>query len=466
MKKTDITHRIETTTSDGTSVDLYPLDEYLSTVFLHFILTEGLTHAKEYGSLTLVNYKPMATFRFVNSPGYMEFILEVSTPPKAYNLEDSAYIDVKYGGKTIDLDLGNLSRVIKAYDFRVYKKTVYVNIIQGATVQDFAFDVIMLGYIKEDFDTRFDDLKLAEAKIKTLIQTLESNPTLRKDFHIEYKFYTNRYNHHLKYPYIFLVPEGVVNEISDFLLSLYQQNYGIVTKLPPEFTLNENVESPELQKFLDKLPVDLIAEAVIGTYGSYPAVLLPVGDYSQYLTGNERVINLGKNVVIVFGNPQEQQTLTPEQQNIEQNKEEENSNTDLDKLEKVPNNAIAEGLGKEIQFIYESIIDDDTINYEEKTYRLKTLNEALDELGKAILDALKSQTPLNANELRKYTEDIVKSAGLSYTNNFKYYLSYYERSLSETEELEVLATLLTSLGKTMYDIDKKIKEYNSLQLTY
>ena len=38
MKKTDITHRIETTTIDGTSVDLYPLDEYLSTVFftLHF----------------------------------------------------------------------------------------------------------------------------------------------------------------------------------------------------------------------------------------------------------------------------------------------------------------------------------------------------------------------------------------------------------------------------------------------
>ena len=293
MKKTDITHRIETTTSDGTSVDLYPLDEYLSTVFLHFILTESFLHAKEYGSLTLVNYKPMATFRFVKSPEYMKFILELSTPPKAYNLEDSAYIDVKYAGKTIDLDLGNLSRVIKAYDFRVYKKTVYVNIIQGATVKDFAFDVIMLGYIKEDFDTRFDDLKLAEAKIKTLIQALESNPTLRKDFHIEYKFYTNRYNDHLEYPYIFLIPEGVVNEISDFLLSLYQQNYGIVTKLPPEFTLNENVESPELQKFLDKLPIDLIAEAVIGTYGSSPAVLLPEGDYSQYLTGNERVINLG-----------------------------------------------------------------------------------------------------------------------------------------------------------------------------
>jgi hypothetical protein len=45
-------------------------------------------------------------------------------------------------------------------------------------------------------------------------------------------------------------------------------------------------------------------EAVPGTYGPYPAVLLPEGDYSQYLTGKERVINLGKNVLIVFGNPQ------------------------------------------------------------------------------------------------------------------------------------------------------------------
>ncbi len=70
-----------------------------------------------------------------------------------------------------------------------------------------------------------------------------------------------------------------------------------------QFTPNENIQSPELQKFLEKLPLGLIAEAVIGTYGSAPAVLLPEGDYSQYLTGNERVINLGKNVVIVFGNP-------------------------------------------------------------------------------------------------------------------------------------------------------------------
>jgi hypothetical protein len=465
MKKIDITHRIETTTSDGTSVDLYPLDEYLSDILLDFIL-DGRRSYKDNGSLTLVNYKPMATFSFVTTPGYMPFIIEVSAS-EDHDLHYPSYIGVECCGKTIDLNLGNLSKVIKSYGFRIHKETVDVSIIQGATVKDFDFDVVILEYAKEDFDTRFDDLKLAETKIKTLIQTLESAiPILRKDFHIEYKFYTNPYSDHLKYPYIFLIPEGIVNEISDFLLSLYQQNYGIVTKLPPEFVPNENVESPELQKFLEKLPLELIIKTVVGTYGSSPAVLLPKGNYSQYLTGNERVINLGKNVVIVFGNSQEQQTPAPEQQNIEQNEEEENSNIDLNKLEKVSNSAIAEGLGKEIQSIYGSIIEDDTINVEKKKHRLKTLNEALDELGKAILDALKSQTPLNANELRKYTEDIVKSAGLLYTNNFKYYLSYYERSLSETEELEVLATLLTSLGKTMYDIDKKIKEYNSLQLTY
>jgi len=129
-------------------------------------------------------------------------------------------------------------------------------------------------------------------------------------------------------------------------------------------------------------------------------------------------------------------------------------------------NAIADGLGGEIQAVYESIIQDDSINDNEKVYLLKSLDNALDKLGKAITNALKSQTPLNTNELRKYTEDIVKSAGLSYTNNFEYYLDYYENSLSETGKLEVLDGLLDSIGKTMYDIDKKIKEYNSQQLTY
>ena len=457
MKKID--HRIETITSDGTSVNLYPLDEYLSDILLDFIL-DGRRSYKQDGSLTLVNYKPMATFSFVTSPGYMPFIIEISAS-EDYDLHYPSYIGVECCGKTIHLNLGNLNKIIKSFGFRIHKETVDVSIIQGATVKDFDFDVVILEYAKENIDTRFDDLKLAEAKIKTLIQALESNPTLRKDFHIEYIFYTNPYNGYLKYPYIYFIPEETVNHIADFLSSLYQQNYGIVTKLPPEFTLNENVQSPELKKFLDKLPLDMIAKTVIGMYGSHPVILLPKGDYSQYLTGNERVINLDEKVVIVFGNPQqtpvpEQQTTAPqaqEQQNVEQNKEEENSNTDLDKLEKVSNSAIAEGLGKKIQFIYESIIEGDTINIEEKKHRLETLNNVLDELGKAILDALKSQTPLKANELRKYIKDIVKSAGLSYINNFENYLDYYEHSLTETEELEVLATLLTYIGKTMYDID-------------
>jgi hypothetical protein len=137
------------------------------------------------------------------------------------------------------------------------------------------------------------------------------------------------------------------------------------TSPPAEFTPNENVQSPELQEFFYKLPLDLLVEAVPGTYYSYPAVLLPKGDYSQYLTGNERVVDLEKNVLIVFGNPQstqQQQTLAPqaqeqqntaslgtpqatlqqqtlplEQQNVEQNAVEENRNNDLNNLEKVLN---------------------------------------------------------------------------------------------------------------------------------
>ncbi len=205
MKKIDITHRIETTTSDGTSVDLYPLDEYLSDILLDFILYDSQS-SKHDGSLTLVNYKPFATFSFVTTPGYMPFIIEVSASSED-NLGYPSYIGVGCCEKTIDLDLGNLSKIIKAYDFKIKKKTVYVNIIQGATVKDFVFNVVMLEYTKLGIDTRFSDLKLVEAKIKTLIQTLESAiPTLRKDFHIEYKFDTNRYNDHIVYPYIFPHP--------------------------------------------------------------------------------------------------------------------------------------------------------------------------------------------------------------------------------------------------------------------
>jgi len=321
--------RIDITKSGGTSISLYPLDEYLSYVlFDDLFLRRDIIPTKELsdkhdGSLTLVNYKPMATFSFENSPGYMPFIIEVRAQSEgdSTSIENPAGIEVSYGEKTIHLNLGNLSRVIKAYDFEIYKRTVYVSVIQGATVKDFIFDVIILAYSGGSYggaiDTEFTNRwEFAEKKIKPLIQTLESAiPTIREGFRIEYKFYYSRYSDILLYPYIFLFPKGIVNEISDFLLSLYQQTYGIITKLPPEFTPNENVQSPELQKFLEKLPLDLIAEAVIGTYGSSPAILLPKGDYSQYLTGNERIINLENSDVIVFGNPraQEQQTPAPQQ---------------------------------------------------------------------------------------------------------------------------------------------------------
>jgi hypothetical protein len=114
--------------------------------------------------------------------------------------------------------------------------------------------------------------------------------------------------------------------------------------LPPaEFISNEEVESPELVKFLEKLPDKLFAEAIPGTYGPYPAVLLPEGDYSQYLTGNERVINLGKNVLIVFGNPQgapqtqQQPQQAPAPQPQEPQNQMESKNIEQNNLEKTLN---------------------------------------------------------------------------------------------------------------------------------
>ena len=94
------------------------------------------------------------------------------------------------------------------------------------------------------------------------------------------------------------------------------------------------------------------------------------------------------------------------------------------------------------------------------------MNSVLNELGRAILDALKSQIPLDANQIRKYTEDIAKNGGLSYINNFEYYIDYYENHLTTSAKLEILVMLLHSIGNIMYDIGKTIKEYNSLQLAY
>ena len=335
--------------SSNNASSLIPLDEYLFNVFSKFFSTKEFAFARETskkydGSLTLVNYKPMATSAFENSQGYMPFIIEVSTLPVRVirNPED---IEVRYGEKTIHLDLGNASRAIDAYDFLLHKRPINVNILQGATSKYFVFDVIEL-YSKLPFDMgNPEEKRSAEAKVRTLIQTLESaNPTIRKDFDIIYMFPSSSADN--IYPYILLIPKGIINDISDFLLSQYLQIYSNVTLPPAEFTPNENVQSPELQKFLEKLPLDLIAEAVVGTYGSYPAVLLPKGNYSQYLTGNERIISLEKNDIIAFGTPQPQQTPAPqaqEQQNkVEQNVEQnavENSNTEQNKaeLEKVLN---------------------------------------------------------------------------------------------------------------------------------
>ena len=346
--------------SNNASVSLIPLDEYLSDVLFRFIPTEDFVKPRRDiyrtydGSLTLVNYKPMATFSFEDSPGYMPFIIKITAPHKENRIGNPEDIGVRYGEKdkekTIHLNLGNVSNIIDAYDFLLGKRPIYVNVTQGATSKDFVFDVIVLGYkgfIDADFKS---ELKSTEAKVKTLIQTLEStNPTIRENFDIKYIFY-NPPSSSILIPHIFLIPKGIVNDISDFLLSQYEQNYGITTKLPPDFTPNESVQSPELQKFLEKLPLDLIAEAVIGTYGSYPAILLPKGNHSQYLTGNERIVSLEKNDIIVFttsqqipapqaqeqqntvlGTPQ-QQIPAPEQQNVEQNAVE-NSNIEQNKVE-------------------------------------------------------------------------------------------------------------------------------------
>ena len=429
-------------------ITLYPLDVFLSYLLSRSVVSAKLKFNQEYskrrhGSLILLDYKPMVSFKTKLPAGFMPFIIEVNSPSNIYDVGYPASIEVNYVNKNIYLNIADLSRMIEA-DFELYKKVFCVTIIQFTTVKVFVFEAIVIKY-KNIVNSRYEDEhELVERKMQTLIQMLEStNPTIRENFLIEDGLYFLPDTSDVLYPYIFLIPKGIVNEISNYLLTLYQQNYSIFTKLPAGFIPNENIQSPELQKFLEKLPLDFIIEAVIGTYGSHPAILLPKRDYTQYLTGNEHLINIEERVVVVFGNPQQHQ-----QQNVGQNKEEGNSNIDLN---------IAERLGKEIQSIYESIIESYFINNEEKKNRLEKLNNVLDELGKAILDALKSQIPLDANELRKYAEDI-KSAGLSYINNFEYYIDYYENHLTTSAKLEILVMLLHSIGNIMYDIGNTIKE--------
>jgi hypothetical protein len=426
---------------------VYPIHVFLSDLLYKAVMRAVLRSReyKEYGSLILHKNKPLVSFETESDPRFMPFKIEINSP-MTYKIGYPPSIEVNYVNKNIYINTADLSRMLEA-DFKVYKKVFCVSVIQLQfnTVKTFFFEAIVIKYKDDAVARRYEDeLELVKTKIQTLIKTLKStNPTILETFLLKYGLYLLPGHSDVLYPVIILIPKGIVNEITDYLLTLYQQ--GIYTNLPAGFIPNENVQSPELKQFLVKLPLELVCKALLGTYKSCPAVVLPKGDYSQYLTSNEHLIETEEKVVVVFGNPQ----------NIGQNNEEGNSN-DLN---------IAEELGNEILSVYESIIKDDSVNIEEKKNRLEKLNSVLNDLGKAILDALKSQTPLKADELRKYAEEIA-NAGLSYVGNFEYYLDYYEHSLTETEELETLATLLTFIVKIMYNIDKKIKEYNSQQVTY
>ena len=335
--------------SDNAPVSLTPLDEYLLQVFNKFISSKDFAFDRETvkrfdGSLTLVNYKPMVASSFETSPGYMPFILEISITSDKKAVRVPEDIEIKYGEfnkeKTIHLNLGNVINTIRGYGFLPYERQIKFSVVQGSKYTFFVSDIIML-FPKASFGKVTSEV---EAKTKALIQALESaNPEIRDNFYITYTIYTSSI--HNLYPHIILIPKGIMNDISDFLLSQYKQIYGDIT-MPEEFIPNEKVDSPELEEFLsnEKLPLEVVGKAVRGTYGSYPALLLPEGDYSQYLKGNERVINLGKNVLIVFGNPQgtpqpqqqPQQTPTTQaqeqrnkaEQNVEQVKEE----NDLEKI--------------------------------------------------------------------------------------------------------------------------------------
>ena len=330
--------------------ELIPLDEYLLKALNDFISSKDFSYingemSRSYdGSLVLVNNKPMAMFRSDNSSGYMPFIIQIGITERNA-IRNPEYIEVKYGKfgkeKTLHINLGNVIKIIRDYGFLLYKRLFGFTVIQGTTYEGSVFSNAVVLYPKASFGNNPSEV---EAKVNAVIQALESaDPSIRNNFYILYAIHTS--STQKLYPYIVLIPKGIVNEIADLLLSKYQQIYGNVT-IPPEFIPNEKVNSPELERFLsnEKLPLEVVAQAIPGTYGPYPAVLLPQGDYSQYLTGNERVINLGKNVLIVFGNPQgtpqaqqqPQQAPTPQEQqnqmegkNIEQNNLEKTLNIEL-----------------------------------------------------------------------------------------------------------------------------------------
>ena len=325
--------------------ELIPLDEYLLKALNDFISSKDFSYingemSRGYnGSLVLVNNKPMAMFRFDNSSGYMPFTIQIGITERN-SIRNPMYIEVKYGKfgkeKTLHINLGNVINIIRGYGFLLYKRLFSFAVTQGTTYEGtFLSDAVVL-YPKASFGYNPSEV---EAKVNAVIQALKSaDPSIQNNFYILYTIHMS--SAQKLYPYIVLIPKGIVNEIADLLLSKYKQIYGDVT-MPPEFIPNEKVNSPELERFLsnEKLPLEVVAQAIPGTYGPYPAVLLPQGDYSQYLTGNERVINLGKNVLIVFGNPQAQQQpqQAPSPQPQEQQNQMENSNIEQNSLEKTLN---------------------------------------------------------------------------------------------------------------------------------
>jgi hypothetical protein len=309
---------------------LIPLNEYLLEVFSKPLLSKDFIFDKRFsknydGSLILINNKPMATFSYETSPWYMPFIIQISSAGKKrhwtkYPLGSIVEYGERGKERFIPVDADYINKIIEEYGFTLYYKNIDVNVVQSGTNKEFISKVLLL-YPKTPFgkSTSEEDKRNVEAKVKSLIQALQSaTPMIRDYFDVIYTIDTSS-NQEL-YPYVVLIPKEFLSEISDFLLSQYQQIDRKVTPPPAEFIPNGNVNSPELQQFIDKLPLETVTNPLfdVGTYGSSPAVILPKGDYSRYLTGNERVIDLGDKVIVVFGNPQLQQvptTQTPEQQN-------------------------------------------------------------------------------------------------------------------------------------------------------
>ncbi len=205
-------------------ITLYPLDVFLSYLLSRSVVDARFQFNQEYsekykGSLMLLgdwDYNPMASFGTKSESGFMPFIIEVNSPSSIHDIAYPASIEVNYVNKNIYLNTADLSRMIEA-DFKLYKKVFCVTVIQFTTVKAFVFEAIVIGY-KNTVDRRYEDEReIAERKIQTLIQTLEStNPTIRETFLIEDGLYFLFDSKNNLYPHIFLIPKGIVNEISNY----------------------------------------------------------------------------------------------------------------------------------------------------------------------------------------------------------------------------------------------------------